>query len=227
MDQQENSSHPQRLFFDEHQWATIEAAMARIIPTDDTAGAREAGAIHFLDRYLSGLDYIYAKPDGSGFLKLHGKMAEAWQQRIETLRQRYLEGIQDMDRRSRDLFGAEFLHLTPEQQDRVLSAMEKPAVEADASSEQTTAGFAPSTPAAMQQYETETDLDFFQMLVLHTRQGFYADPIYGGNQNHIGWQVIGFSGPASLAEVYSGTYSTLPFFANTGTGAEEATLPTN
>jgi gluconate 2-dehydrogenase gamma chain len=73
----------------------------------------------------------------------------------------------------------------------------------------------------MQQYETETDLDFFQMLVLHTRQGFYADPIYGGNQNHVGWQVIGFYGPSSLAEVHSGTYSTLPFFADAGTRAEE------
>jgi gluconate 2-dehydrogenase gamma chain len=40
-------------FFDAHQRATIEAAMARIIPTDDQPGAREAGTIEFLDRYLS------------------------------------------------------------------------------------------------------------------------------------------------------------------------------
>ena len=57
-------------FFDPHQRATIEAAMARIIPTDDQPGAREAGTIDFLDRYLSGLDFIYAKPDGSGFEQL-------------------------------------------------------------------------------------------------------------------------------------------------------------
>ena len=88
MNEQEKSANPQRLFFDEHQWVTIEAAMARIIPTDDTAGAREAGAIYFLDRYLSSLDYIYAKPDGSGFLKLHGKRAASWQERIDTIRQR-------------------------------------------------------------------------------------------------------------------------------------------
>jgi hypothetical protein len=52
-------------FFDAHQRTTIEAAMARIIPTDD-----RPGAIGFLDRYLSGIDFIYAKPDGSGFEKL-------------------------------------------------------------------------------------------------------------------------------------------------------------
>jgi gluconate 2-dehydrogenase gamma chain len=46
-------------FFDTRQRATIAAAMARIIPTDDRPGAREAGTIEFLDRYLSGLDFIY------------------------------------------------------------------------------------------------------------------------------------------------------------------------
>ena len=48
---------------------------------------------------------------------------------------------------------------------------------------------------------------------MHTRQGFYADPIYGGNRDRIGWQVIGFPGPASLNEVYTGRYSTLAWFA--------------
>ena len=47
--------------------------MARIIPTDDTPGAREAGTIDFLDRYLSGIDFIYAKPDGSGFETARGQ----------------------------------------------------------------------------------------------------------------------------------------------------------
>jgi gluconate 2-dehydrogenase gamma chain len=46
--------------------------MARIIPTDDQAGAKEAGTVEFVDRYLSGLEFIYAKPDGSGFEKLDG-----------------------------------------------------------------------------------------------------------------------------------------------------------
>src|SRR5437763_7878734 len=162
MNEKDKNTNPQRLFFDERQWATIEAAMARIIPSDDTAGAREAGAIRFMDRYLSGLDYIYAKPDGSGFQELHGRVADSWQQRIEILRQRYVEGVQEMDNRSRNLFGVEFCLLTSEQQDRVLSILEKPETEVVASSEQATTGFAPAIPAAMQQYQTETDLDFFQ-----------------------------------------------------------------
>jgi len=34
--------------------ATIEALTAQIIPTDDTPGAREAGAVYFIDRMLGG-----------------------------------------------------------------------------------------------------------------------------------------------------------------------------
>jgi gluconate 2-dehydrogenase gamma chain len=197
-------------FFDPHQRATIEAAMARMIPTDDQPGAREAGTIEFLDRYLSGLGFIYAKPDGSGFETLEGKCAEAWQGRIEILRVKYREGVAELDRRSRVEFGAEFKTLAPEQQDGVLTAVERAAAHA----------FATGGPA-LQQTSTETELDFVPLLAMHTRQGFYADPIYGGNKGRVGWQVIGFSGPDSLNEVFTGRYSTLAWFAEGHQGTEE------
>ena len=113
-------------FFDEHQRATVEAAMARIIPTDDQPGAREAGTIEFLDRYLSGLGLIYAKPDGSGFEELTGKRAEAWQRRLDIIRARYVVGLADLDRRSRATFGAEFVTLDPGRQDAILEQLESP-----------------------------------------------------------------------------------------------------
>ena len=201
-------------FFDAHQRSTIEAAMARIIPTDDQPGAREAGTIEFLDRYLSGLDFIYAKPDGSGFEKLEGKRAEAWKQRIEIIRARYVAGIKELDSRSQSQFGAEFVRLTTEQQDQILAGMERPTLQAEAAAEtaKTVAGFAPVEPA-LQQTSAEIDLDFFPLLALHTRQGFYSDPIYGGNKNRAGWELIGFKGPESLAETHAGRFTTLPFFA--------------
>ncbi len=191
-------------FFDDHQRATVEAAMARIIPTDDAPGAREAGTIEFLDPYLAGLGRIYAKPDGSGFEELSGKRAEAWQRRIDRIRAVYVAGIADLDVRSGSVFGAEFAALDPTQQDAILRQLDPDAtVEADAGGE----------AAPLQQTKAEIDLDFFPLLCLHTRQGFYADPIYGGNRGRIGWEVIGFPGPASLAEVHSGRYSTLAWFA--------------
>lgn len=214
------SEEANRLFLDEHQWATVEAAMSRIIPTDHQPGAKEANTVGFVDGYLSGIEYVYAKPDGSGFEKLLGKQAEAWQQRIDMLRQTYIEGIEELDWRSRESFGDDFWRLSNEQQDSVLTDMEASApgdVEA-MEEDQATAGFGPTEEAepsepAMQQTLTEVELDFFPLLVLHTRQGFYSDPIYGGNKGRAGWEVLGFPGPKSLDDVHKGRYSVLPYFA--------------
>lgn len=202
-------------FFDAHQRATIEAAMARIIPTDGTPGAREAGTIDFLDRYLSGIGHVYAKPDGSGFEELEGRRAEAWQQRIDILRGRYVAGVEALDARARGAFGVRFVDLEPEQQDRVLVEVERPdaAQESDLAQARISLYGAPVEPA-LQQTSAEVDLGFVPLLALHTRQGFYADPIYGGNRDRVGWQVIGFPGPASLAEVHTGRYSTIDYFAD-------------
>jgi gluconate 2-dehydrogenase gamma chain len=200
--------------FDPHQRATLEAAMARIVPTDDMPGAREAGCIDFLERYLSGVDFIFAKPDGSGFEVLEGKVREAWAQRVGLMRTRYVEGVHDLDRRARARHVADFVGLSADQQDAILRDLE-----ASVSDQPTTltvsdglAGPVSAEPA-LQQVLTEVDLDFFPLLVTHTRQGFYADPIYGGNKDKVGWKVIGFPGPASLAEVHAGRYTTLQYFA--------------
>ncbi len=69
-------------FFDPHQGGTMRSAMARIIPTDHEPGATETD---FLERYLSGIGFIYAKPYGSRFETLHGLPAEAWRTRIRQL----------------------------------------------------------------------------------------------------------------------------------------------
>ena len=207
-------------FFDDFQRSTIEAAMARIIPTDHEPGASEAGTIDFLDRYLSGIDYVYARPDGSGFVQLEGKRAEAWRRRIEIVRHTYLEGIEELNQRSRGEFGDDFVDLAPDQQDFILAMMEQPDRDQERAreEEQAVAGFAPPEPA-LQQIAAEIDLDFFPLLALHTRQGFLADPIYGGNRDRAGWDVIGFPGPSSLTEAHAGHYSTLPYFYAADTSA--------
>ena len=35
---------------------------------------------------------------------------------------------------------------------------------------------------------------FFEELWALTKQGFFADPIYGGNKNYAGWEMVGFPG---------------------------------
>lgn len=203
------------VYFDPQERAVLEAAMSRIIPTDETPGAAEAGTIDFLERYLSGVDFLFAKPDGSGFEQLEGKRARAWHRRVSLLRERYRDGVQGLERVSRHRFGGDFVSLTPEQQDQVLEMVE--AGEGSHEPELDQTALAPKGAAAdpaLQLTASELDLEFLPLLALHTRQGFYADPVYGGNRNHVGWKVIGFPGPASLAEVHDGSYSTLPYFAD-------------
>jgi gluconate 2-dehydrogenase gamma chain len=38
---------------------------------------------------------------------------------------------------------------------------------------------------------------FFEMLYGNAVEGFFADPLYGGNRNKVGWKLIGFPGAAA------------------------------
>jgi gluconate 2-dehydrogenase gamma chain len=189
-----------RLFFDEHQWDTIEDATARIIPTDHDPGAREAKVVRFIDRYLSGTDYIFASADGDGFLKMDGKDLEGWEMRIANLQQLYREGVATLDRIADERFGKAFKDLEDAQQDDVIAVIAGPKPEPLAPGRRGAFG-------TVLQSAGDDGLSFFDTLALHTRQGFYGDPVYGGNDGRIGWKVIGFPGPETLKSTRDCTYS--------------------
>jgi gluconate 2-dehydrogenase gamma chain len=195
-----------RLYFDEHEWETIDAATARIMPTDHEPGAREARVVRFIDRYLSGIDYIYAAADGSGFLELSGRPADAWRARVADMRRTYREGIVALDALSEEHFGGPFKTLSDQDQDsalELLSGAPKPAP--------VTLGRSEGVSTFLQGVFDE-GLGFFDALALHTRQGFYGDPVYGGNRDHVGWKVVGFPGPKTLKETNDLTYSVKEYF---------------
>lgn len=194
------------LFFTDHEWNTIEAATARIMPTDHDPGAKEARVVVFIDRYISGIDYVYAAADGSGFLKISGKAADAWRARQFKMQELYRHGLKVLDELSQRLHGGNFVDLTADQQDQVfieLSGAPKPTKVTHGTKEPVT---------TFLQGVFDEDLSFFQTLCLHTRQGFYCDPVYGGNKNRMGWETIGFPGPLSLKDTMDGTYDTTPYF---------------
>src|ERR1700686_4515740 len=87
-------------FFTPAEATEIDALSARIIPTDDTPGAREAGVLYFIDRAL----VTFASGD----------------------QQKYRDGLPELQSLVREKFpGAEkFSAATPEQQDEVLHTME-------------------------------------------------------------------------------------------------------
>src|SRR5271155_2801857 len=88
-------------FFSAEQAAEIDAISARIIPTTDTPGAREAGVVFFIDRAL----VTFAKDNQKA----------------------YAEGLPALQARVRELFpGTEkFSAATPEQQDKILVSLDE------------------------------------------------------------------------------------------------------
>ena len=84
----------------------------------------------------------------------------------------YRAGLAALDAYSRATHGNSFAALAPEAQDTVLTAME----------ENRAAGFTPSSAA------------FFELVLQHTLEGTFGDPHYGGNQDFVGWELVGYPG---------------------------------
>ncbi|TDE09673.1 gluconate 2-dehydrogenase subunit 3 family protein [Jiangella asiatica] len=203
------ATNEQPLFFTSHEWNTVDAATARIIPTDRHPGAREARVVRFIDRMLAGIDFVYASADGSGFLQLTGKERESWEERIRRRGELYRQGVQDLDELADTEGGAPFAELGDDEQDRVLERLSGAAKPGPYELHRDEAGGG-GAPAGNQPMN-EDFLDFFPLLVLNTRQGFYADPVYGGNIDRIGWRVIGFDGPPTLKSTTDGSYTTAQY----------------
>jgi gluconate 2-dehydrogenase gamma chain len=87
-------------FFSPEMAAEIEAVSARIIPTDETPGAREAGVVYFIDRALA----TFARDD----------------------RKLYAEGMAELQTRAREMFPSveKFSAATAEQQDAILRSLD-------------------------------------------------------------------------------------------------------
>ncbi len=97
----QSATPPKLEFFAAEQAAEIDAITARIIPTDDTPGAREAGVVYFIDRGLA----TFATDD----------------------QKTYREGLPELLARVSEMFPgvAKFSALTPEQQDEVLHSFDE------------------------------------------------------------------------------------------------------
>jgi gluconate 2-dehydrogenase gamma chain len=150
----------------------LEAAVARLIPADELGpGAREAGCTEFIDRQLSG---PYGQAEGLYMQGpwQQGSSSQGFQSRL-TPAQAYRTGIAAIETYCRNSHGGEsFSALRPADQDALLSAIESGR-----------ADIAGADGKA-----------FFEMLLQNTLEGFWSDPLYGGNRDFIGWNLIGFPG---------------------------------
>ena len=164
----------------DHERATIEAAAARIVPSDEDAGAREAGVIGYIEGLLAA-DEVDAdldpreKKEYANFLlgSLGGRTEEqqATLFKLAGLGSRhvpaYRDGVLELDRLASGLAaGKDFLGLDDAGRDRVLTALD------------------------------ERKDPFFTLLLTHTMEGFYGHPRHGGNRDRAGWQMLDYPGPS-------------------------------
>ena len=169
----------------------IDAALSRLIPSDELGpGAKEAGVTFFIDQQLAGSFGRAETWYMQGPWK-EGTPEQGYQLKL-TPAQLYRVGIQGIDDYCRRAFNKKtFAELGAGDQDKILHGLEKGEIEL--------AG----APAK----------EFFAMLWQNTNEGFFADPIYGGNRDFAGWKLIGFPGPrynyANEIEQYGKPY-TLP-----------------
>lgn len=98
-----SATPPKFAFFTADEAKEIDAITSRIIPTDNTPGAHEAGVVYFIDRGLA----TFAADD----------------------QKTYREGLPDLQARVAEMFSGvvKFSALKPEQQDEVLHSFDEPA----------------------------------------------------------------------------------------------------
>jgi gluconate 2-dehydrogenase gamma chain len=164
-------------FFTADDAAFIEPAVARLIPADESGpGALEADVPVYMDRQLAGawgagVDLYRSGPWQTG------KPEQGYQLRFtpaELFRNALRAITEDQRKANRGAFGK----LKPEDQDAYLKALE---------SESRDLGGVPSNI-------------FFESLLDMTIEGFFSDPVYGGNKDMAGWKLIGF--PGAYANFY-------------------------
>lgn len=159
-------------YFTGAEWAFVNAAVDRLIPADGNGpGAIEAGVPVFLDRQME-------LPYGHGaYWYMQGPFhPEApptlgYQMRLAP-RALYRAGIAAIDRAARQAHGKAFAELDAARRDAILALADQGRLAGD----------------------TAIAAAFFALLLRNTREGYFADPMYGGNRGMAAWKMIGFPG---------------------------------
>ncbi len=160
-------------FFTPEEAAAVEAIVDRLIPADDLGpGGKEAGCAVFIDRQLSGPygthDGLYMEAPFSD----HPLPTQGLQSPLVP-RQQYRLGLAALASYCRSHFANRgFAELSDADKDSVLTGLEKGTVAL------------PGFSGRM----------LFSALLTNTMEGFFADPVYGGNRDMVGWKLVGFAG---------------------------------
>jgi gluconate 2-dehydrogenase gamma chain len=166
---------PVYTFLNGDEAAFIEAAVDTLIPADEVGpGALELGVAVFIDRQLSS---GYGRGDR---MYLQGPFIEGTPEQGYQLRMTPSEllrnGILDVNAYVKAKYKSTFDALPNDARIAVLTQLERREV----------------------QLATVPTGYFFNLLYDLTMQGYFADPLYGGNKGKAAWKMIGFPGIGAM-----------------------------
>jgi gluconate 2-dehydrogenase gamma chain len=178
-------------FFKPADASFIEAAVERLIPADENGpGALDAGVPNYLDKQLGGAWGAGERLYRSGPWH-QGAATQGYQLPFTPaeLFQHALRGIQsDLSKRGKPAFAK----MSAQDQDAYLKSLQT----------------------------GNTDLNgvpsnvFFESLLELTIEGYFSDPVYGGNRDMVAWKMIGFPGAYAtyydLVDQYGIQYTRAP-----------------
>jgi len=163
---------PVYLFFNVAEVQFIEAACERLIPADESgAGALAAGVPNYLDKQLGGAWGAGERLYRSGPW-IQGTASQGYQLPF-TPAELFRVALRAINTQQ-----PTFNELPVDAQDNYLKSLEKDNHDLD------------GVPSAV----------FFDMLLKMTIEGFFSDPVYGGNRDMVAWRMIGF--PGAYADYY-------------------------
>jgi gluconate 2-dehydrogenase gamma chain len=167
------------LALNETEHAFVVAAVDTFIPADELSpSGSDCGCAVYIDRQLASAWGGGAKMYRAGpYLK--GKPEQGYQLPL-TPAEFMSAGIAAANEWSRKIYGHDFDRLDANKRIEAMKAMESGKAE-----------FANFSSRA-----------FFARLLAMTMEGFFGDPIYGGNRNKASWRMLGFPGlPATYAHL--------------------------
>ncbi|MFA6267556.1 MAG: gluconate 2-dehydrogenase subunit 3 family protein [Pseudolabrys sp.] len=159
-------------FFRPDEARALEAIVDRLIPADDLSiGGKDAGCAAYIDRQMAGSfgdsSRLYTKGPFLPGLPTQGYQGEA------TPAMRYRSGLAAIDAYLRKAMNNRgFAQLTAAEQDEFLKSLEAGKIDLG----------------------KINGAGFFNLVLQNTMEGFFADPVYGGNRDMVSWKMIGFPG---------------------------------
>lgn len=159
------------LFLNAAEVRALEALVDQLIPADDLGpGGKDAGVVVFMDRQLAGAWGAGLQLYTKGPIQ-QGTKQQGYQLGM-TPAELYREALARLDAAAMKQGGGVFADAAPEAQLAMMRAMESGGLDLS------------PVPAAV----------FFNDLTQFAFEGFFSDPMYGGNKDMAGWKLVGFPG---------------------------------